>query len=185
MLAQKVMRRDGDPVAQRIHRENAERMCLASFVAGLIGNTGRLVRFSNPQDMSQALATAQAVTEAERQEKKTEIFYTGLENSRKSRENGNSRRAADAWATAKYEESTHDTPRKALSRATSRCYECEGRGHFARECPTRLKREGRPPDSPGRKNPSARSKRPNSPGRKPQRTTERGNTKETERQGNE
>jgi len=34
-LAQKVMCKDSDPVAQRIHRENAERMLLASFVAGL------------------------------------------------------------------------------------------------------------------------------------------------------
>ena len=31
MLAQNVMGRDGEPVAQNIHRENAERMCLASF----------------------------------------------------------------------------------------------------------------------------------------------------------
>jgi len=121
MLAQKVMRRDGDAFAQRIHRENAERMCLASFVAGLIGSPLRFVRFSNPKDMYQALATAQAVTEAERQENSTEIFYTGLENSgesssRKSSENGNSRRAADARATAKHQESTHDTPRKALSK---------------------------------------------------------------------
>jgi len=33
-LAQKVMGRDSDPIAQRIHRKNAERMCLASFVGG-------------------------------------------------------------------------------------------------------------------------------------------------------
>ena len=82
--AQKVMRRDGDPVAQRIHQKNAERMCLASFVGGLIGYAGKFVRFSNPSNMSQALATAQAVTEAERHEKSTEIFYTGLENSGES-----------------------------------------------------------------------------------------------------
>ena len=85
--------------------------------------------------MSQALATAQAVTEAERHEKSTEIFYTGLENSgesssRKGRENGNSRCSADARAIAKHQESTHNTTRKGLSKATSRCFECEGRGHF-------------------------------------------------------
>jgi hypothetical protein len=43
VLAQKVMRSDSDPVAQRIHRENAERMLLASFVAGLAGLAGRHV----------------------------------------------------------------------------------------------------------------------------------------------
>jgi len=40
-LAQKVMCKESDPVAQRIHRENAERMILASFVAGLSGVAGR------------------------------------------------------------------------------------------------------------------------------------------------
>ena len=44
-LAQKVMCKDSDPVAQRIHRENAERMLLASFVAGLSGEVGRQVKF--------------------------------------------------------------------------------------------------------------------------------------------
>ena len=192
MLAQKVMGRDGDPVAQRIHQENAEHMCLASFVAGLAGLPGCYVRFSNLQSMSQALAMAQAVTEAEKQEKSAETFYTGLENSdsstwsptQKSQKNGNSRRSADARATAKHQESSHSTSRNAQGKATSRSYECEGRGHFARECPTRLKREGRLPNSPGRKNPSGRSKRPNSPGGKP-RATERKTTKETKCQGNE
>ena len=36
-LSQKVMCKVDDPVAQRIHRENAERMFLAIFVAGLKG----------------------------------------------------------------------------------------------------------------------------------------------------
>ena len=137
MLAQKVMGRDGDPVAQRIHRENAERMCLASFVAGLESTPGSFVRFSNPQIMAQAKAKAQAVTEAERQEKSTKTFYTGLENSsdssspsptRKIRENRDSRRSADARATAKHQQSSHSTPRNARDKATSRCYEFEGRG---------------------------------------------------------
>jgi hypothetical protein len=42
-----------DPVVQRIHRENAERMYLASFVARLVENPGRQVRFSNPHDKKQ------------------------------------------------------------------------------------------------------------------------------------
>jgi hypothetical protein len=63
-LAQKVMGRDNDPVAQRIHRENAERMCLASFTAGLNGMVGRHVRIANPQSVQQALTIALTVTEA-------------------------------------------------------------------------------------------------------------------------
>ena len=36
-LSQKIVCKTSDPVAQRIHRENAERMLLASFVSGLDG----------------------------------------------------------------------------------------------------------------------------------------------------
>jgi len=49
------MGRDNGPVAQRIHRENAERKCLAGFVAWLNGIVGRKVIFANPQSMQQAL----------------------------------------------------------------------------------------------------------------------------------
>jgi len=75
-LAQKVMDRDSDPVAQRVHRENAERMSLASFVAGLSGIVGRHSRIANPQSMQQALTIALAATEAVRQEKGSELFFT-------------------------------------------------------------------------------------------------------------
>jgi hypothetical protein len=44
-LAQKVMCKDSDPVAQGIHRENADRMFLASFVAGLSGEVGKKSNF--------------------------------------------------------------------------------------------------------------------------------------------
>jgi hypothetical protein len=50
-LAQKIMCKDSEPVAQRIHRENAERMFLVSFVAGLSGEVGKQVKFQNPQDL--------------------------------------------------------------------------------------------------------------------------------------
>ena len=65
---------DSDPIAQWIHRENAERMCLASFVGGLQGKVGRHTRIANPQNMQQALTVALAATEALRQEKGNEIF---------------------------------------------------------------------------------------------------------------
>jgi len=80
-LAQKAMCKDSDPVAQRIHRENAERMLLASFVAGLSGEVGRQVKFQNPQDLRQALTTAFAVREALKQENFAETFYTKFDKS--------------------------------------------------------------------------------------------------------
>ena len=63
-----------DPVAQRIHRENADHMCLASYVSGLSTNVGKIVRIQNPQTIQQALTIALAVTEAERQEKVVKSF---------------------------------------------------------------------------------------------------------------
>jgi len=67
VLPQKVMGKVNEPVAQRIHCENAERMCLASFVAGLVETPGRQVRFSNPQNMQEVLTITLTVTEAEKQ----------------------------------------------------------------------------------------------------------------------
>ena len=63
-----------DPVAQRIHQENGERMLLASFVTGFIGVPGRQVRYANPRTLDQALQIALSVQEAERQEKFSESF---------------------------------------------------------------------------------------------------------------
>jgi hypothetical protein len=65
-LAQKIVSKVSDPVAQRIHYENAVRILLASFVAGLTGIPGRQVRYSNPQSLVQALKTALSVQEAEK-----------------------------------------------------------------------------------------------------------------------
>ena len=69
--------------------------------------------------------------------------------------------------------------------SSPRYYECEGIGHFARECPTRLKRIGNAPNLPGRKNPSERSKRLSSPSEKPQNAATRGGEMEQHFQGNE
>jgi hypothetical protein len=44
-LAQKIMCKDSDSVVQRIHRENAEMMLLASFVVGLSGEVWKQVKF--------------------------------------------------------------------------------------------------------------------------------------------
>jgi len=86
------------------HNEyNAERMCLASFVAGLNGIVCRHTRIANPQSMQQAFTIALAATEAMRQEKASEIFFakTSGENSEQAhdsrtgtRQNRSSRNAS-------------------------------------------------------------------------------------------
>ena len=48
-LAQKVMNRTDEALAQRVHHENAERMLLASFSSGLTGTAGRQVRYMSPR----------------------------------------------------------------------------------------------------------------------------------------
>ena len=65
-LAQKTVCKMSDPVAQCIHYENVDRMLQASLVAGLAGRAGRQCRFSNPQNLDQALKIALSIQEAEK-----------------------------------------------------------------------------------------------------------------------
>jgi len=80
-LAQKVMGKSDDPQNQRIHRENAERMLLSSFLSELHGVPGRQIRISNPQDINQAIKIAITLQEAERQERFNESFYARFDKS--------------------------------------------------------------------------------------------------------
>lgn len=52
-------------MAQRINRENVERMLLASFIAGVTGVPGKQVRYANPRNIEQVLSIALSVQEAE------------------------------------------------------------------------------------------------------------------------
>jgi len=153
--AQKIMCKDSDPVAQRIHRENARMMLLASFVAGLSGEIGKQVKFQNPQDLRQALTIALAVREALKQDRPAETFYTKFDDSvrlsnrqddREPAERHSPKRAATHLRTRRYERGanrsvTSGSTRDVQARREPSCYECEGRGHFARECPTSRKRK--------------------------------------------
>jgi hypothetical protein len=165
-----VMCKDSDPVAQRIHQENSERMLLASFVAGLAGVAGRQVRYQKPQTLQHALSIALSVREAEKQERFSETLYAMFDESvsvkprstiRSDHERHSARRTADARPsnhlsgqqyTTSYSTNksvTSASARDVQTRAELRCYEREGRGHFARECTTRLK-GARTRNSPGR-----------------------------------
>jgi hypothetical protein len=74
-LAQRITCQSDDPVAQRVHRENAERMLLASYVAGLNGVRGKQVRYASPLSLEESIRIAVSVQEAERQKKFNNNFY--------------------------------------------------------------------------------------------------------------
>jgi len=70
-----------NPLAQRVHQENAERKLQASFITGLTGVPGRQFRYADPQTLKEALRRALSVPEAERQEKFRESFYASFDTS--------------------------------------------------------------------------------------------------------
>ena len=186
-LAQKVMSKTNDPIAQRIHRENAERMLLTGFISGLSGTPGRQVRYSNPQSLGEALKIALSVQEAEKQERFNEGFYTKFDesvrllsrsSSPECSSNGGKQHSTDAsdvrhrrgqrnGKRANASRSANHGTRNAQAKTALRCYNCDGVGHFSRDCPTRHKREAKPPDSLGKRNPNRRSRRSCSPESKP------------------
>jgi hypothetical protein len=198
------MGKTDDPVAQRKHRENAERMLLASFISGLAGKVGKHVRYQTPRNLEQTLQIALALQKKKKQEKFNESFYTRFENSvrlvsrshsQTYRENGKSQHSADTHAES-YVRGQHGRTsrgngkpttagnRNVQTRAALKCYECDGTGHFAKECPTRLRRKVKPSYSPGSRNSRERSKHSRSPDEKPQYVTKQEARKETKSQGN-
>jgi len=159
---------------------------LASFVSWLPGTEGYQVKISHPKSLGEALKLAVSLQEAERQQRFNEIFYTRSEKSvpllsepkvRPDTGNGNRRYSCEthAYRQARIERQSapvsknradHQENRKMRTEAAVRLYECDGRGHFARECPTRLRKEQKLSDSPCRKNPSERSKLSQAPAEK-------------------
>jgi hypothetical protein len=156
-----------------VHQENAERMLLATFVAGLTGTPGRQVRHAIPQTVQQALQIAISVQEAESKNGLTS-FYRRFENSvnlhPRSPCSSGSDNETSSHSGAMHAPSTSNGQRSSLPRkergqsdrntptkAALRCYECIR--HFDRECPTMFTREGDSyaPQKPGQTERSKRS----------------------------
>ena len=144
-----------------------------------------MVRIQYPQTLQQTLAIALAVTKAERQEKGNEIFFTGSDNPSDPKDRKNVKTERVFVSRAGRNKSSHSSAGRAQSGTTLRCYECEGRGHFGSECPTRLKRERGSRKPPEKSNRSGRSTRPSAAEVKSPYANRPTETNETRNKGNE
>lgn len=117
-------------------------------------------------------------------EKLNEVFYTRFENSvniatrqaQPSQRDMRTARSADddtrvrasssqqiRQKSGRQDKPATEKTRKARTKSALRCYECEGIGHFASQCPTRLNRLRASKRSPGRRKQIKRSGRPHFP----------------------
>jgi len=184
-VSRKVMRRVNDPMAQQIHQENADRMCLATYVSGLSRNIGKWVRIQNPQTMQQALTIALAATEAERKDKGSEIFFT--RNNKPSNQADQTKRNGERASDTRERRDKISGSAKGRSRNGTdvKCYECNGYGHFGRECATRLKRREGPQRPSGKTDREGRATRSDVPRTKTGYANKSNGNGETRGQGNE
>jgi hypothetical protein len=86
-LAMKTLSKVEDPVLQKFHYDQAQRMLLSTFIAGVSGNPGQHLRFQMPATVDEALQIAVRVFEAEAQERRNLAFFSNSETHTKSRGN--------------------------------------------------------------------------------------------------
>jgi hypothetical protein len=181
-LAQRTVKKVDDPIVQKCHAEQADRMLLAAFLSGLIGNPGQQVKFKMPQTLEEALHIATTVYEAEIQEKRNEMFYTAVaKRCEKCNRYGHASQQCRAKMQFRDKEyKAHDSKRshwgqkqnksyadrsrngyasaqRSYNSAAVKCYECNKLGHFARECYRR-----RQNSQPRRKNDEEKANRQDS-----------------------
>jgi hypothetical protein len=128
-LARKITPQTEDPVAQRMCNDLINRMMVAAFTGGLRGNPGDQVNRTMPSTMDEAVRIALTVEQSDSCRQKAQTFYANTGS--RPEERKQNRRDSGRGGGPKF-----------VKQATSEvvCYECKGRGHFAKVCPTRLER---------------------------------------------
>jgi hypothetical protein len=148
-LAQKTVPQVDDPAIQKIHYEQAERMLLATFTAGLLSAAGRQVRYAMPRTMDEAIKIAITVNQAEMQERRNEAFYvdeareaaTANRHTRGMPHSGSVRNTTpQAGAGRRQIQNRKEPSRNSGNGDDRRCFECGGLGHWARNCANRQSR---------------------------------------------
>jgi hypothetical protein len=142
-LSQKIVQKSEDPMQMKFQWEQASRLTLASFTAGLYGIPGRQVRYSRPSSLEEALQIAISVDQAEKQERRNESFYVerssthyGARRKTHGRSKGNGRQARDEQPH-RGSSSNEGTRRNVQPVRSFQCYQCGGEGHIARVCPSK------------------------------------------------
>jgi hypothetical protein len=149
-LARNIVPQVADPATQKIYNEQADRMLLASYAVGLLGTPVKQVRYALPGCLEEAVEIAVPVDQADQQDHRSSSFYTGKVERvsvRSPAPSDESSERARASRTVRLSGTSH-TPepdnaqhsRRPVSKHGRRCYECEGIGHLARDCPTRRSR---------------------------------------------
>ena len=93
-VAMKTVPKVEDPLHQKFHYDQTQRMLLSTFIAGLGGNPWQQLRFQMPATVDQAIQIAIRVSEAQAQEKRNLAFFSNYETQRKG--GGNS---GQPWKT--------------------------------------------------------------------------------------
>lgn len=151
----RAVRYKGQDAKTEWEKEYVDQLVLAAFVKGLKGEARKVLTFSPPNDIKEAVRVATRVERHEKEEhlSRARPVYLTTESSVTHMEP----RAPDQDLGVRASRETAGRTNNNLPRPPADegrppevlCYQCGGRGHLARECPSRLRGSKRT-DSPGR-----------------------------------